>query len=424
MRLVVKFGGTSVKTTRRLQQAARHLSHLAAEGHQLLAVVSAMGDETDRLLRRGRELYPESPFDQNLLRLLSSGEARTAALMTMALRGCGGRAQAVDFSHPQFPLVAAPGQAQGQHLSAAKVNDPVEVRLDEDECARRFASLIEPMLAAGTVTVLPGFFVKEPEGALVSLGRGGSDVSAFLAGKFCRADEVIIVTDVPGVLSADPRLVEGVRLLPVLDAGQLAAMARSGVQVLHPNALRHKPESLVARVVHYRSLGRLRRAVGTRIEGAANTSLDLWPQALEQVLLFGQNLAGETGILGRLGVFLAERKISVHSLTGSDRTVALYLEDGARPGLLQELHAAFVGPQKIFSEVVRQAPICELTLLNPAFVDTPGVIAAVSQVLGRSGINIVEMVTSHAAIVIYCRFEDGARAAELVREKLRLGANS
>lgn len=423
MRMVVKFGGTSIKTTARMRSAARNVCRLFATGHEVMVVVSAMGDTTNRLIRRGREACPEAPFDQHFLQLLSTGEVQAASLMAMALAAQGSKAQAIGLDHPFFPLVAAPGQAGEQRLSTGKVNDPVDVRLDDDESNERFKSIVEPLLSAGVIPVFPGFFVREKEHGLVTLGRGGSDVSAFLVGRFSRSDEVVIVTDVKGVLSADPRVVAGTTVVPEMDAGLLTAIAHAGTQVLHPNALRYKPESCTARVVHFRELGRLaKRPGGTLITGAARTELHVWSGSLKLILLFGMGLAAKVGVLARLGSFLAERGVSIHSMTSSDTVVALYLEAESGARVMDDLHCEFVGQGRAFTELISTGPVAELTLSNRAFIDSPGVIQAIADSLSRAGINIVEMVTSHANIVVYCRSEDAEPAREILAARLGVRA--
>lgn len=422
MRLVVKFGGTSLKTAALVRKAAGHLARFAGQGHEVLVVVSAMGDATNRLMRLGREVWPDAQAEEPFLQLLATGESLSAAVMALALRGLGVRAEVIGFDHPRFPLVAE-GPGNGQGLSATKTNDPVAVGLDEEETARRCDALVEPMLRSRVVPVIPGFFVRGKEGGLVTLGRGGSDVSAFLVGRFCRADEVVIVTDVPGVMTADPRVVRGTSVVPAMDAGLLSAIALGGARVLHPNAIGHKPESVAARVVHYRDLGRLLDGpIGTRIEGVARTRLTRWPESLAQVLLFARGLARRPGVLADLGGFFAERGVSIHSMTQSDDTVALYLEVGHAARVLDDLHADFVGTGRPFTELIRNEPVAELTLVNPAFIDIPGVIASVSHTLGQARINIIEMVTSHASIIVYCHHADGERAARALSERLGLGS--
>jgi len=420
MRRVIKFGGTSIRSPERIRMAARNVAKHVAAGDQVLIVVSAMGDATNRLMKQGRDAWADAPFDQNFLHLLATGESQSAPLLAMALGAEGVPAVAIGFDHPQWPVVAAPGQAGIQRLSTGKVNDPVDVRLDDPVSQVRFAALVEPLLATGTVPVFPGFFVREADGGLVSLGRGGSDVSAFLIGRYACADEVVIVSDVEGVMSADPRLVKDSRVLPQMSASLLSAVSHRGAQVLHPNALRYKPDAVAARVVHFRELGRL--GAGTRITGVAATRLTLNDHALTQVLLFGHGLALRQGVLGRVGAFLSERGIPVRSLTSSDTVLGLYLDAAQAKGVIDELHREFVGPDKTFSELMTAGPIAELTLSNPAFVTVPGVISAVADTLSRHAINIVEMVTSHADILLYCRSQDAHRARSLLVERLGLGA--
>ncbi len=418
MRRVIKFGGTSIKHVGRVRMAAKNIAKHVVAGDEVIVVVSAMGDTTSQLIKQGHETWGDAPFDQNFLHLLATGESKSAALMAMALSSEGCPALAIGFDHPQWPVVAAAGQAGTQRVSSGKVNDPVDVRLDDTESQARFACLVEPLLASDTVPVFPGFFIREAEGGLVSLGRGGSDVSAFLVGRYSCADEVVIVSDVPGVMSADPRLVKDSQVLPQMSAGLLSAVSHRGAQVLHPNALRYKPDAVAARVVHFRDLGRV--DAGTRVTGVAETRLSVSERALTQILLFGRTLGMRHGVLGRIGAFLAARGIPVQSLTSSGTVLGLYLDAQQAKTVLDELHDEFVGPRKTFNELLTAGPIVELTLSNPAFVIVPGVISAISDTLSRHGINIIEMVTSHADIVLYCRKQDAHRARDLLMSRLGL----
>jgi len=422
MRMVVKFGGSSLKNLARLRLAARNLAALRAAGHEVLAVVSAMGDSTNRLVRMGRRVHPEGPVDQHYLRLLATGENTSAQVLAMALAAEGCRAQAISFDHPDFPLVAAPGQAESQVLSSGKVNDLVEVRLDEEACEDRFARLVAPLLQARVIPVLPGFFVRDGDFHLVTLGRGGSDVSAFLAGRFARADEVVIVTDVEGVLTADPRLVRDASVVAEMDAALMSAVAQRGAQVLHPNALRYKPESTAARVVHFRALGRM--AEGTRIVGAARPQLARPPSPLPLGLLFGEGISRRLGLLARLGEFAAKRGVAIHASTSSDSIVGIYVEQDHGGGIAEDLHREFVGPGRDFQEMVVTRDVAEVRLSNPAFISTHGVIRVIADTLYQGGLNIVEIVTSHADIHVYCQWNQAETVRRLLSDRLGIEARN
>jgi aspartate kinase len=416
MRVVVKFGGTSVRTPARVRMAARNLAAMHARGDEVLVVVSAMGDATNRLMKLGRRAHPEAAMDQHYLRLLATGESTSANLLAMALQGEGCRAQALGFDHPDFPLVASPGQADHQVLSSGKVNDLVEVRMDERASRARFTRSVEPLLNAGTIPVFPGFFVRDEAAHLVTLGRGGSDVSAFLVGRFARADEVVIVTDVKGVLTADPRVVPDTAVVAEMDAALMSAVAHRGAQVLHPNALRYKPETVTARVVHFNALAKL--ASGTRITGAARTVLTVHPKSLMLLLMFGKGIAARLGLLARLGEFCSTRGVAIHASTSSDTVVGLYVEEATAGNLVSDLHREFVGDGRDFDELVVTRRVAEVRLSNPAFVNTHGVIRVIADTLYRSNLNIVEMVTSHADILVYCHQDQLAAVRGALAERL------
>ena len=137
-------------------------------------------------------------------------------------------------------------------LAAQKINEERPLEVQEDESRRLFAARVLPVLRRGAVAVLSGFFARSTRGDLTTLGRGGSDISGVLVGRFLDAEEVTIVTDVEGILSADPRLAESPRLIEEMTVEDLETMASRGARVVHPRALRYKPANCRVRVVDFR----------------------------------------------------------------------------------------------------------------------------------------------------------------------------
>ena len=106
-----------------------------------------------------------------------------------------------------------------------------------DETAAQARKVIRPLVAAGTVAVVPGYIGRAPDGSLTTLGRGGSDLTATLLARSLRARQVVLWKDVPGILTADPRVVPDARLIPQLHHREAAEVAHYGAKVLHPRAL-------------------------------------------------------------------------------------------------------------------------------------------------------------------------------------------
>ncbi|HMZ92386.1 MAG: aspartate kinase [Pseudomonadales bacterium] len=207
---VQKFGGTSVGTLPRIEAVAEKVASYRNQGHDLVVVVSAMSGETNRLLGLARDLAdPADP--RELDALVCTGEQVTAALLAMALikRGCPARSM----NGAQVPILTD--------------NAFTKARIDRiDDQALRAA------LAAGEVVVVTGFQGVDAEGNVTTLGRGGSDTTAVALAAALKADECQIYTDVDGVYTTDPRVVERARRLERITFEEMLEMASLGSKVL------------------------------------------------------------------------------------------------------------------------------------------------------------------------------------------------
>jgi aspartate kinase len=210
--LVQKYGGTSVDGPDRLRAVARRVAAARAAGHDLVVVVSAMGHATDELIRLAHQVSSH-PSRRELDMLVTTGERVSMALLAMALHDLS--VDAISFTGSQSGILT-----NGPH-SAARI---VEVRPDR----------IRAALARGEVAIVAGFQGVDPESReITTLGRGGSDTTAVaLAASLDRA-ACEIYTDVPGVLTADPRVVPEARVIPELGLRVCSALAHLGGRVLH-----------------------------------------------------------------------------------------------------------------------------------------------------------------------------------------------
>ena len=212
---VQKYGGTSVADVTAMRRVADWVAHSHNEGNPTVVVVSARGDETDQLLRLAGEVNPDRPA-REVDQLLATGECASAALLAMAIRRLGVPAHSL--SGPRAGILAS-----GRHGAG------VIAGVDTTEIRRR--------LADGDVVVVAGFQGLNPEGDVITLGRGGSDTTAVALAAELSAARCEIYTDVPGVLTADPRVVPDARVLPRVDPDVMAEMAFAGARVLHSRAV-------------------------------------------------------------------------------------------------------------------------------------------------------------------------------------------
>ncbi|TVP58786.1 MAG: aspartate kinase [Halomonadaceae bacterium] len=207
---VKKFGGTSVGTAERIHAVADQLVAMAARGEQLVVVVSAMSGETNRLVALAEQMMPQ-PAPREMDVLLSTGEQVTIALLCMALMQRGLEARSYTGAQVRITTDSAHTKARIQHI--------------DDQAIRRD-------LNAGRVVVVAGFQGMDGEGSITTLGRGGSDTTAVALAAALKADECHIYTDVDGVYTTDPRVVDNARRLETITFEEMLEMASLGSKVL------------------------------------------------------------------------------------------------------------------------------------------------------------------------------------------------
>ncbi len=215
MRIVQKYGGSSVADVPRIKGVAARVASARQAGHEVVVVVSAMGNTTNELLALARQLSA-SPGRRELDMLLSVGERVTMALLAMALQELGVSARS--FTGSQSGIITDTAH------SSARV---VEVRPER----------IEAALQAGEVVIVAGFQGVSRDREVTTLGRGGSDTTAVVLAAALRADECELCSDVDGIWSADPRTVPSAVKLDELSLDEALAMARNGSRILFEEAV-------------------------------------------------------------------------------------------------------------------------------------------------------------------------------------------
>lgn len=213
--IVHKYGGTSVGNPERIKNVATRVAKWNQAGHQMVVVVSAMSGETNRLISLAKQIQAE-PDPRELDVIAATGEQVTIGLLTMALKQLGLKAKSYTGSQVRVLTDSAFTKARILEIDDAKM------RAD---------------LAAGTVIVVAGFQGVDGDGNLTTLGRGGSDTSAVALAAALKADECLIYTDVDGVYTTDPRIVEDARRLATVTFEEMLEMASLGSKVLQIRAV-------------------------------------------------------------------------------------------------------------------------------------------------------------------------------------------
>ncbi len=208
--LVQKFGGTSVSDLSHIQHIAKHIAHTQREGHQVVVVVSAMAGETDRLVGLSQGITRQ-PRHREYDALVSAGEQISSALLAMMLIEQG--IEARSYAGHQIPIVT-----DSRHKKARIL------RIETDKLRKD--------LDQGVIPIIAGFQGVDAQGNVTTLGRGGSDITAVAIAAAMSADECHMLTDVGGVYTADPRLVDSAKRLDYLTYEEMLELSSLGSQIL------------------------------------------------------------------------------------------------------------------------------------------------------------------------------------------------
>lgn len=213
--LVMKFGGSSLASIDKIKEVAQRIKSIKKTGNEVVVVVSAMGDTTDELISLVNSIGGKLN-NREMDMLLATGEQQSAALLALALQG---------INSPAISLTGwQAGISSDNNYSKAKI---IEIK----------AQRIQKEVKAGQIVVVAGFQALSPEGNITTLGRGGSDTTALAIAAALKAEKCLIFTDVDGVYTADPRIVEDARKLSYIGYEEMLELASLGAGILQPRAV-------------------------------------------------------------------------------------------------------------------------------------------------------------------------------------------
>ena len=386
-RVVIKFGGSDLSTGEKMARAAQMVAD--ANYKEIIVVVSAMGKTTDRLLNTITQIGDVS--DADYAELVSMGERVSARFFCSALRTRGAKAELFDPCNDNWPLIT------DSNFRNARP-DMVKTA----ELARKF---IVPLLGEA-IPVVCGFIGKDSNGRITVLGRGGSDTTALVLSKCLDADEVILVKETSGVLSADPKIVSEARALNKLDIREMFDLAQGGAKIVKPEALRYKQPNQVLRVVDFSS-GNL-VAGGTEIKG----SIDINSSEVNICNgLIAINVVCKVNAENISEVFLALSQKPIYGVSSGSRSITVFTSDGNIADVIRKLHST-----PGFKAVSHRENVAMLQVRHPTFIESPGGVAALSTALSQKGINIIEVTTSKATINVFIEENQIKRAKEAITD--------
>jgi aspartate kinase len=377
--IVQKYGGTSVGTAARIRRVSRRIAATVKQGHKVVAVVSAMGHTTDRLIALAQSINPEPPA-RELDMLVANGETITAPLVAMCLQGMG------------VPAISLSGLQAGVRTSAqhsrARIQD---IKPDR----------ILQILGDGRVAVVAGFQGVTADFEVTTLGRGGSDTTAVALAAALRADMCEIYTDVDGIFTADPRLVKAARKLSHIQYDEMLELAAVGARVIHPRAV--EIGELYGVAIHVRSS--FHEGVGTmivahvpmedrkRVRGIAEET------NVAKITVVG--VPDRPGIAAAIFEPLGAAGISVDVIVQNigrsrrtDLTFSVAQSDLKAAEKLVKAAAKTIGATRVASA----GGIAKLSIVGTGMLGTPGIAGRMFRALADAGINIEMISTSEIRI--------------------------
>ncbi len=398
---VKKFGGSSVATPEKMHNIAMRILNERQPEDKIVIVVSAMGDSTDNLLSLASQVTKEH-FGREMDMLLTTGEQISIALMALTFQSMG--VPAISLTGAQAGIIA-----DGAYSKA----DIVDVKPE-----RVFREL-----EAGKVVIVAGFQGINPEGDLITLGRGGSDTTAVALAGAMKADMCEIFTDVDGVYSADPRYVPSAIKINEITNEEMLEMARLGAGVMQPKSVEMGMRYHIP--IHVRST--FTKDVGTIIR--EDSSMDYSQLAVRGVaqdahvakiaVLGVQNLPGMAYSIFNA---LADNYVSVDMIVQSirsaetEKTDIIFTIDNNDLDEAKKVLDALKREGRI-PDVIYNDDKAKVSIVGAGMLGTPGIAARMFGALGRSDVNIDIISTSEISISCLIPRVDLTKAVQAIHDE-------
>lgn len=392
--IVQKFGGTSVASDEVREHAIRHIQEAVDEGHQVVVVVSAMGRKgapyaTDQLM----ELIGERPAcDRDVDMLLACGEAISAVVFSAHLREHG--FDAAVFNGAQAGIVT-----DAQH-GDARIR---EIRTDR----------MEEVLEVGKIPVVMGFQGVTEDGELTTLGRGGSDTTATALGTALGAERVEIFSDVEGILTADPRVVDQSVLLPQLTYTEACNLAYEGAKVIHPRAVEVAMQKTVP--VYVRNTRG--DAPGTRIccsDGEVEDRMRLGGCVIgvtHRPDLVQVNISADDEVQRQVYALLAEHGIQPNFTLSSPQQLSFTIAERYAKRVDGYLRTMGHDPGIVY-------PCARVSVVGTRLDEIPGLMGIVRETLAEAGVQVLQSADAQAVVRALVRKCDMEKAVQALHERL------
>ncbi len=404
-KIVVKFGGSSLADHEKLSKAVTAVANEAVKGTRIAVVVSAMGKTTDILINTVKNTSNGKLEKRELDDILSMGERTSVRIFSAALRTNGVESCYIDPLDDRWPIITD---------SAFSNANPIL-----EKCEKRIREYILPIVEKGIVPVIAGFVGRTTDGKITTLGRGGSDTTAFILAEALKAEEVLLVTDAEGIMSGDPKIVSNPKRLSEVDVSILVGLADSGAKFIHSKALKYKPKSIAVKVINH-AHGDLSQK-GTLITGALATELDVeiaHPSPVAEITIVGNRVSENPSIILEI-VEKAKAETSLLGMSMNTNSVILYVSQEKNiDTFFNEIHNLTLNNAETIAMAVKK----DLAFLKTSGVgleETHGLIGKISENLWVNEMNIYGILTITSSILLFVDWSEREKALQLIRSSLR-----
>ncbi|MGZ5367518.1 MAG: aspartate kinase [Aeromicrobium sp.] len=410
--VVQKYGGSSVADATSIKRVAQRIVATKKAGHDVVVVVSAMGDTTDDLMDLAQQVSPLPP-GRELDMLLTAGERISMALLAMAIGNLGQDARS--FTGSQAGVIT-----DSEHGSA-KIIDVTPGR-------------IEAALAEGSIAIVAGFQgVSQTSKDITTLGRGGSDTTAVALAAALDAEVCEIYSDVDGIFTADPRIVSDARQIPRISYEEMLEMAASGAKILHLRCVEYARRNNMP--IHVRSSFSTKE--GTWVVDAESVTNEAH---MEQAIITGvahdrseakitvvgvPDKVGEAAAIFRalalaaINIDMVVQNVSAAATALTDISFTLPREDGQKAMTALARLKDEVGYERLqFDDSVGK-----VSLIGAGMRSSPGITASFFESLANAGVNIEMISTSEIRISVIVAENQVDAAVNATHEAFGLGSD-
>jgi len=405
--VVVKFGGSSLANGEKIADAAKAIKKEVDKGAKIAVVVSALGKTTDVLLDIVNEVVncKGAASSSDVDDILAMGERTSARIFSAALKANGVKCRYFDPADVDWPIITN---------DRATNADPIL-----SECESRVVKHVAPLLERGIVVVIPGFIGKTFDGKITTMGRGGSDTTALIMAHALRAKQVILVTDVDGIMTADPKLVKSARKIPEIDVNSLIGLASSGKKFLQRKALRYKDENIDIKIINHNHCDL--NAEGTVVKGSFTSNIvNLeFPEPVASITVVGKALSQSPELLNQIIQKVKKAHVSLLGMSANYDSLILYIPENMLDRILEPLHSVVLENPEALAIAVRKN-LALLKIKTAELEETPGVVSRSAQALNSKNINIYGIFTIASGIHIFVDMALAGEALASVRENLEI----